>query len=166
MRSLEEATRPPLAVTPSSVVSLSTVMHPSFGAGVLGPDALAVAVEGLARSAANERLDIGQGEARAYRRIFSSGNLEAWLIAWGEGSCLGLHDHGGSNGAFTLVSGSLLELSVDLATSERPKVSALQQGSIRRFGATYVHEVWNPRAPVAMSVHAYSPPLETMHFYD
>jgi hypothetical protein len=39
-------------------------------------------------------------------------------------------------------------------------------GQIRSFGPEYIHDVRNTSAAVAVSVHAYSPPLTEMTRYD
>ena len=39
-------------------------------------------------------------------------------------------------------------------------------GETVTFGEHYVHDVWNREVPIAVSVHAYSPPLSLMNFYE
>ena len=39
-------------------------------------------------------------------------------------------------------------------------------GGLRSFGARHVHDVYNPYATPAVSVHVYSPPLTVMSYYD
>jgi hypothetical protein len=52
--------------------------------------------------------------ARAWRRLTANSLYDAWLIDWGTGSGLGLHDHGGSTGAFVVVDGTLVETFRDI----------------------------------------------------
>jgi hypothetical protein len=76
-----------------------------------------------------------------------------------------LHDHGGSSGAFHVVDGVLEETSTTRQSRhyQRRLVAAGQGVS---FGPHYVHSVVNPELAAATSVHAYSPPLTSMTFYD
>jgi hypothetical protein len=91
-------------------------------------------------------------------------NFELWLIHWPTDGGLVLHDHGGSSGAFHVVWGTLDE------TSTTRRGHALHQRRLgrsegRSFGPDYVHSVANSEQMVATSVHAYSPPLTSMNFY-
>jgi hypothetical protein len=91
-------------------------------------------------------------------------DLELWLIHWPTDGGLVLHDHGGSSGAFHIVSGALDE------TSTTRRGQALHDRRLARsegkfFGPDYVHSVVNSDQTVATSVHAYSPPLTSMNFY-
>jgi hypothetical protein len=54
---------------------------------------------------------------RWYHRIAQAADHEVWLLTWLPGQCTDLHDHGGSAGAFHVLSGSLTE---DTALSARP----------------------------------------------
>ena len=102
------------------------------------------------------RLD---AEGRWYERIHVSGGHEVWLISWLPGQSTGFHDHGGSAGAFAVVWGELMESRVGAAGS-------VVAGTARAFGPRYVHDVRNASATsVAVSVHAYSPPLREMTRY-
>jgi quercetin dioxygenase-like cupin family protein len=103
------------------------------------------------------RLD---AEGRWYQRIQLSENHEVWLISWLPGQSTGFHDHGGSAGAFAVVWGNLEE---GLVGSSQ----VVEAGSARAFGPKYVHDVRNSSAgSVAVSVHAYSPPLSEMTRYE
>jgi hypothetical protein len=73
---------------------------------------------------------------------------------------LGFHDHGGSAGAFAVVWGTLEERLVGSTT-------VVESGMARSFGPKYIHDVRNSSASsVAVSVHAYSPPLSEMTRYE
>ena len=105
-------------------------------------------------------------EGRWYERIIAGDGYEVWLISWLPGQSTGFHDHGGSAGAFGVVWGALDECVVP--RSGRPAlVTRVNAGDVRAFGPRYVHDVRNSAAgSVAVSVHAYSPPLSTMTRYD
>jgi predicted metal-dependent enzyme (double-stranded beta helix superfamily) len=101
---------------------------------------------------------------RWHTRIHADDRVDVWLISWTTDQDTELHDHGASAGAFTVVSGTLTEAvwrpSVGLVEGER------RAGETVVFPTGYVHDVRNGRARYAVSVHAYSPPLRLMHYYD
>ena len=104
-------------------------------------------------------------EGRWYEQIAMGDAYELWLISWLPGQATGFHDHGGANGAFGVVWGELDEYVVarGTATSRANRVAA---GTVRSFGPHYVHDVRNSSTgSVAVSVHAYSPPLSAMTRY-
>ena len=108
------------------------------------------------------------GDERWYNRLHGDDELDIWLISWVPDRSTELHDHGGSLGALTVVSGALRESrwdGQDLRTRE------LTAGDQAAFPLGWVHDVvWAPDpapvpAPVTLSVHAYSPPLTAMSYY-
>ena len=105
---------------------------------------------------------------RWYTRIHGDDELDIWLISWVKDHATELHDHGGSLGALTLVSGALDEFRWDGEALRRRRISAGDQAA---FPLGWVHDVvWapTPAAPVTptLSVHAYSPPLTAMSYYE
>ena len=134
---------------------------------ILSPEQLAAEVRRLtatpAEWVARVRLD---PEGRWYERIHMSDGYEVWLISWLPGQSTGFHDHGGSAGAFGVVWGALDECVVP-GHGSRAAVSKVASGDVRAFGPRYVHDVRNPATgSVAVSLHAYSPPLPAMTRYD
>ena len=116
---------------------------------------------------------------RWFTRIHGDGELDVWLISWVPGQATELHDHGGSLGALTVLSGSLNEFRWDGRRLRRRRLDAGDQAG---FPLGWVHDVvWAPRpapTPIAgpastatpaqptLSVHAYSPPLTAMSYYE
>lgn len=117
---------------------------------------------------------------RWFTRMHGDDELDVWLISWVPGHPTELHDHGGSLGALTVVSGSLNEFRWDGTNLRRRRLDAGDQAG---FPLGWVHDVvWAPRPvarplsaagaeiqrPVAptLSVHAYSPPLSAMSYYE
>lgn len=105
---------------------------------------------------------------RSWRRIAKTREFDAWLISWPGGTAADLHDHGGSRGALHVIGGSLVETipwrdEQDRVTLARREVHA---GTTLAFGAGHVHDVRNHGAEYALSFHVYSPPLESMIYYD
>ena len=134
---------------------------------LLTPRQLAAEVRRLtsapAEWVARVRLD---PEGRWYEQIPVNDACELWLISWLPGQSTGFHDHGGANGAFGVVWGQLDEHVVvqGVAAGTAKPVPA---GAVRSFGPRHVHDVRNSSAgSVAVSVHAYSPPLSAMTRYD
>lgn len=112
------------------------------------------------------------GSRRWFTRIHGDDELDVWLISWVPGHHTELHDHGGSLGALTVVSGSLNEFRWDGRAMRHRRLDAGDQAG---FPLGWVHDVvWAPRpvrvpVPVAepsLSVHAYSPPLTAMSYYE
>ena len=96
---------------------------------------------------------------RWYTRLTDVGGHEAWLLTWLPGQQTGWHDHGGSAGAFLVVSGQLRE---ETANATRH----LSTGTGRRFGPRHVHRVVNDGVLPAISLHVYSPALTSMTRYE
>jgi hypothetical protein len=46
-------------------------------------------------------------DERWHQRIYRDGRMDVWLISWLPTQGTQLHDHGGSSGSFTVLSGSL-----------------------------------------------------------
>lgn len=107
------------------------------------------------------RLD---AEGRWYEQIHVDGCYEIWLISWLPEQSTGFHDHGVANGAFSVVWGALDE-SVVPGRGTEVTVRPVTQGVVRAFGPHYVHDVRNATESVAVSIHAYSPPLTAMTRY-
>ena len=106
-------------------------------------------------------------DGRWYERIHIDGQYEIWLISWLPGQATGFHDHGGSSGAFGVVFGTLDEHQAGTPQERHPVTAApVTAGRIRSFGPEYIHDVRNTSEAVAVSVHAYSPPLPEMTRYD
>jgi hypothetical protein len=107
---------------------------------------------------------------RWYTRLHGDDELDIWLISWVPERSTELHDHGGSLGALTVVSGSLSETRWDGEGLRRRRLAAGDQAA---FPLGWVHDVvWAPdTAPITvsgptLSVHAYSPPLTAMSYYE
>jgi Cysteine dioxygenase type I len=105
---------------------------------------------------------------RWFSRLHGDDELDVWLISWVPERSTELHDHGGSLGALTVVSGSLAETRWDGEALRRRRLEAGDQAG---FPLGWVHDVvWAPETiPVTgptLSVHAYSPPLTVMSYYD
>jgi predicted metal-dependent enzyme (double-stranded beta helix superfamily) len=105
---------------------------------------------------------------RWYERIHCDDSHDVWVISWLPGQATGFHDHGEVTGAFAVVWGTLMERRVvGQAPTGRVVAKPVGAGGSRSFGPGYIHDVRNAAASaVAVSVHAYSPPLTVMTRYD
>jgi len=88
---------------------------------------------------------------------------EVWVLTWPVNTTTALHDHGTSRGAFRVIRGALVE---QLPVDGVLRRSVVPTGDTRTFGTDHVHDVGNPFGSTAISVHAYSPPLQTQRYYD
>ncbi|GAB3703341.1 cysteine dioxygenase [Nocardiopsis oceani] len=95
-------------------------------------------------------------------RLHSDDYTDVWLISWTPDQSTRLHDHAGSLGALTVVTGELVEHYWDAGLRER----TLAERGGGRFPLGHVHDVTNTSDRPAVSVHAYSPPLTAMHYYE
>lgn len=107
---------------------------------------------------------------RWFTRLHGTDELDVWLISWVPDRATELHDHGGSLGALTVVSGALRETRWDGAALRDRRLVAGDQAA---FPLGWVHDVEWARETVTggggtptLSVHAYSPPLTAMSYYD
>lgn len=101
---------------------------------------------------------------RWYRRIYLDTDHELWVIQWPRGAELDLHDHGGSSGAFLVLEGALTEAVVSGHLGVRRRRVGAGEGSA--FGPAFVHGVSNADLSTSFSIHAYSPPLAGMTYYE
>ncbi len=99
---------------------------------------------------------------RSYELLLATDVYDVWLIHWPAGTGLDAHDHGGSTGAFAVVSGVLDE---DVDRDGTTFTRRLGAGETVSFDGDHVHAVVNRGAVGATSVHVYSPPLSSMSFY-
>jgi hypothetical protein len=106
---------------------------------------------------------------RWFTRLHSDDELDVWLISWVPGETTELHDHSGSLGAMTLLSGALHEFRW---TGDQLRRRRLTAGDQAAFPLGWVHDVtWAPFGAGSsnvstLSVHAYSPPLTAMSYYE
>jgi hypothetical protein len=107
-------------------------------------------------------------DARWHQRIYRDRSVDTWLISWLPSQGTQLHDHGGSAGAFTVVSGELAEAVYNRRAdgTGHLREHVRLPGSSVGFDPRYMHDVRNLSAAPAVSVHSYSRPLTSMTYYD
>jgi predicted metal-dependent enzyme (double-stranded beta helix superfamily) len=103
-------------------------------------------------------------------RLSSDDYKDVWLISWTHDQSTELHDHAGSLGALTVVAGTLTErywsANIDGAGQPGLRTHTLPASRSIAFPVGHVHDVLNTFAEPAISVHAYSPPITAMGYYD
>jgi hypothetical protein len=104
-------------------------------------------------------------EERWWTRLRGDDTVDVWLLTWVTDTGTDLHDHGDSAGAFTVVTGALEEVRPDGPNGEL-LVTTLHTGDVRVIEEGVVHDVRSPSLAPAISIHAYSPPLREMTFYE
>jgi hypothetical protein len=77
-------------------------------------------------------------DERWYRRLYGDDELDLWLISWVPERSTELHDHGGSLGALTVVSGALEETRWD---GRGLRQRTLKAGDQAAFPLGWVHDV-------------------------
>jgi hypothetical protein len=102
-------------------------------------------------------------DRRSYAQVWRDGSVDVWVIAWMRDHDTGYHDHDLSAGAFTVVSGLLVEERLVLGGAPRRRV--MRAGETVDFAASHVHRVRHEADAPAVSLHAYSPPLRRMGAY-
>jgi quercetin dioxygenase-like cupin family protein len=112
-----------------------------------------------------EDLIVDDEQSRWWLLLHRASNFEVKLLTWERDQSSDWHDHGGSSGVFAVTAGELTERfrGADFVSIETRTVGAGKHGT---FGPDHVHDVSFESGRPAVSVHAYSPPLTGLTFYD
>jgi hypothetical protein len=102
-------------------------------------------------------------DVRWYLPLHRSKSCDVWLLAWERGQDTDWHDHGGSSGSFSVAEGYLVEQY--RAASARRLSRQVASGQGVAFGPGHVHNLAHGGSGPATSIHAYSPPLPAMTYY-
>jgi rhodanese-related sulfurtransferase/predicted metal-dependent enzyme (double-stranded beta helix superfamily) len=103
-------------------------------------------------------------DVRWYLPLHRSDTCDVWLLAWERGQDTDWHDHGGSSGSFAVAEGSLVE-QYRAPSGRGCSRRRLAVGQAVAFGPGHVHDVAHGSAGSSTSIHAYSPPLMMMTYY-
>ena len=127
----------PLRPLPTGqVVSVGSVPSPSSGPTRLRLPDLLHATDHAADDVLSGRYDhlLPAGGVptadRWFTRLHGDDEVDVWLISWVPGHATELHDHGGSLGALTLLSGSLNEFRWDGEGLRRRRLDAGDQAGV------------------------------------
>jgi len=117
------------------------------------------------RPSAYQDLVVDDPEHRWWMVLHVAANFDLRVLSWERDQESDWHDHGGSSGAFVVTSGALVERARarDAVSTSTRRVAA---GQLATFGPSHVHDVLYDTGSPAVSVHAYSPPLTGLTYYD
>ena len=101
---------------------------------------------------------------RHFEQLSLDEHVGVWVITWAHGNDTGFHDHDVSHGAVAVVRGEIVE--ERLVLGGPPRRLARRAGETFGFDASHVHRMRKDDAAIAVSIHAYSPPLSRMGAYD
>jgi hypothetical protein len=101
--------------------------------------------------------------ARHFEELCSDEHVGVWVITWASGNDTGFHDHDVSCGAVAVVEGEVVE--ERLVVGGAPRELRHHAGEAFDFDASHVHRMRHDDATMAVSIHAYSPPLSRMGAY-
>jgi len=102
--------------------------------------------------------------ARHFEQLWRDEHVDVWVITWASGNDTGFHDHDLSRGAVAVVQGEIVEERLVVGGPSRRL--ARRAGDAFDFDASHVHRMRKDDAALAVSIHAYSPPLWRMGAYD
>ncbi len=110
-------------------------------------------------------LVVDDAEERWWLVLNSAANYEVRVMTWERDQSTDWHDHGGSSGAFAVISGVLREGRRDTDGVD-VEWRRLEPGDHHAFDASFIHDVLHEQGSPAVSIHAYSPPLTVLTYYD
>jgi predicted metal-dependent enzyme (double-stranded beta helix superfamily) len=90
-------------------------------------------------------------------------DVGVWLICWMDDHDTGFHDHDVSSGAVAVVQGLLRE--ERMRVGNEPASRIYSPGEIFDFRSSDIHRMSHAGGGPAISLHAYSPPLNRMGAY-
>ncbi|HEY2436199.1 MAG TPA: cysteine dioxygenase family protein [Solirubrobacteraceae bacterium] len=102
-------------------------------------------------------------DMRVHEQIWDDEHVNAWLICWSEDQDTGFHDHDRSEAAFTVLDGQVKE--ERLRVGGAPVTRVAGPGSTLTVPAVAIHRVLHTGERPAVTIHAYSPPLERTGAY-
>jgi hypothetical protein len=112
-----------------------------------------------------EDLVVDDPDARWWMLLHEAENFDLRVLSWERDQESDWHDHGGASGAYAVTSGALVERFRD-ADNVSLVTRRIGVGQFATFGASHVHDVVHGDGTPAVSIHAYSPPLTGLTFYD
>ncbi|HEX6620200.1 MAG TPA: cysteine dioxygenase family protein [Solirubrobacteraceae bacterium] len=102
--------------------------------------------------------------AHHFEQLWLDDHVGAWVITWARGNDTGFHDHDVSCGAVAVVLGAIVE--ERLVVGGPPQQLPRRAGEAFGFDASHVHRMRKDDDALAVSIHAYSPPLSRMGAYE
>jgi hypothetical protein len=152
------------AIDVESAMSDANQFGDLLPAETLAPDELAE----LARVAA-ARVDVDQlvrrdRDKRFCLQLWRDAHSEGWLLGWLDDQDTGYHDHDSSAGGVHVIEGSVAE--DRLAIGGPPVTRVVSAGESFSFDTQHIHRMRHHGEVPGLSLHVYSPPLESMGSYE
>jgi hypothetical protein len=100
---------------------------------------------------------------RGHEQIYLDAYVGIWVISWMPGHDTGLHDHEWSSGGVAVAEGAIVE--------ERPRWGMPPRRVVAEAGDAFcltdteIHRMANVSSAPAVTIHAYSPPIDRMGLY-
>ncbi|MCW3038566.1 MAG: cysteine dioxygenase type [Solirubrobacterales bacterium] len=95
--------------------------------------------------------------------IARTDSVEIWAVAWMPGQDTGFHDHDASAAAIAVAEGSVVD--ERMALGEQTISARHEAGTVFTVDAGEIHRARHAGEGPAISIHAYSPPLDRMGTY-
>ena len=102
-------------------------------------------------------------DERTYALLHRDGDVELYVVCWMAGHDTGFHDHDESTAAITVLDGSISEERLSLDGTVKRELGAGDAVTIAREA---IHRVRHTGDAPAVTLHAYSPPLERVGAYE
>ena len=100
---------------------------------------------------------------RVYALLHRDRDVEVYLVCWMPGHDTGFHDHDRSAAAIAVVTGSVVEARLALSGAVDRTLAA---GDVVTIGREAIHRVRHGGGGPAVTIHAYSPPLQRVGAYE
>jgi mannose-6-phosphate isomerase-like protein (cupin superfamily) len=104
-----------------------------------------------------------QSDQRTYALVWEDEDVNAWVLCWSEDHDTGFHDHDCSAAAIAVLEGEVREDRLRLSASPATRVSGA--GEIFTVPPSAIHRVLHHGDVPAVTIHAYSPPLQRVGAY-
>jgi quercetin dioxygenase-like cupin family protein len=100
---------------------------------------------------------------RVYALVHRDDDVELYLVCWMPGHDTGFHDHDHSSAAITVLEGAITEERLSLSGAVERELTS---GDTVTIGKEAIHRVRHAGDLPAVTLHAYSPPLERVGTYE
>ena len=102
-------------------------------------------------------------DERTYVLLHRDADVEMYVVCWMPGHDTGFHDHDESAAAIAVVEGAVTEERLALAGTVETR---LEQGDTVTIAREAIHRVRHTGERPAVTLHAYSPPLDRVGTYE
>jgi quercetin dioxygenase-like cupin family protein len=102
-------------------------------------------------------------QERVYALVHRDDDVELYLVCWMPGHDTGFHDHDHSSAAITVLEGAITEARLSLGGAVERELTS---GDTVTIAKEAIHRVRHAGDQPAVTLHAYSPPLERVGTYE